>query len=213
MEIFYVLTAVRLLVPLTILRWPLAGLLLSNLADLYDWQFAPVGNEIQVKNYQTWDKAMDFYYWLFALVIVFRWKDKLAKWIAIGLFSYRIVGMVAFFFTGERALLFFFPNVFENFVILYLAYQFIFKRDTMLDGPRTTALVLGFLTIPKLLHEYLQHFTGKHPWEYWNTGGFLDFSGLVEEYTNYFFWGGLFYVVPFLLLLLYFWKFQKINKL
>lgn len=204
MEIFTILTLVRLTVPLTILKWPLFGILLSNLADLYDWQFAPVHNEADLKLYQTWDKTLDLYYWLFALVIVFRWKDKLAKRIAIGLFVYRIVGMVLFFATEMRSMLFFFPNIFENFVILYLAYVFIFKDNQMLKRKRDVVLVLALLAVPKIIHEYYLHFLEKQPWEFYNVGQFLGFTGFFEEYTNYFFWGGLFYVLPFIILFFYF---------
>jgi len=35
-------TAVRLLVPFSILRWPLWGLLASSVVDMYDWKFVQV---------------------------------------------------------------------------------------------------------------------------------------------------------------------------
>jgi len=204
MEIFAILTLIRLIVPFSILKWPLPGILLSNLADLYDWQFAPVHNAADMKLYQTWDKAMDLYYWLFALVIVFRWKDIWAKRIAVGLFLYRIAGMGLFFVTGARSALFFFPNIFENFVILYLSYAFIFKDKLMFKTKRDAVLVLALLAIPKIIHEYYLHFLEHQPWEYYNVGQFFGLTGFFEEYTNYFAWGGLFYIIPFIILFFYF---------
>lgn len=196
---FYV-TLLRLLVPLSILKWPLWGVLVSSLADIYDWKLVNLKTESDFLLYQNWDKAMDLYYLIFALFMTLKWKDKLAKKIALGLFLYRVIGMVFFWLSGKRIFLFLFPNLFENFFIFYLLYVFLFKKTKLLTSAKVTAIVLSLLTIPKLIHEYFLHFLEKQPWEFYSFGG---------EYTNNLVWGGLLYILPFIVGLFLVKKFNR----
>jgi len=79
--------------------------------------------------YQAWDKAMDLFYWLFILWIVWSWKDVWTKRVAFGLFFYRVTGMLLFWLTQWRPLLLIFPNVFENFVIWSLVLFMLTKKE------------------------------------------------------------------------------------
>lgn len=203
---FYV-TSLRLLIPLFILKWPLWGILASSLADMYDWQFVNLATPDDFALYQNWDKAMDLYYWIFALIIISKWKDLAAKRLALGLFIYRIFGMVMFWLSGKRMYLFIFPNVFENFFIFYLLFTLLFKKYKLLSSWKVGAIVFSVLIIPKLIHEYFMHFLEKQPWEFYNVGGYFGFKGFFEEYTNYLVWGSIFYILPFIIGL--FW----VNKL
>lgn len=196
MEIIFIITTARLLVPLLILKFPIPGITLSILADLYDWQFYPVSNAVELGQYQAWDKALDLYYHLFILYIVFKFKDKIARKAAIFLFAYRIVGLALFTVTHNRQFLFFFPNFFENFVIFYLFYKLFSKEDILFKSKKTFFAILSVIAIPKIIHEYFQHFLVKQPWEIYDVGAYLQADGILREYINYLSWGALFYIVP-----------------
>ncbi len=207
-------TAVRLLVPVSILRWPLWGLLASSVADMYDWKFIHVITDQETATYQAWDKAMDLYYWLFILWIVRLWKESWARKMAVGLFSYRLVGMVLYWLTKWRSLLVIFPNVFENFVIWCLVLFMLTKKETLSLTFQQKIVMLSLLTIPKLIHEYFLHFLTRQPWELYDIGRWMGLSGIVQEYVNYFAWGGLLYLVPLVgFLLLYSPSFIPIKQI
>ena len=198
------ITIVRLLVPVSILRWSLWGLLASSIVDMYDWKFVHVATDQDMVVYQSWDKVMDLYYWLFVLWIVWSWKDSWARKVAVALFSYRLVGMVLYWLTQWRFLLFIFPNVFENFVIWCLVLFLLTKKEKLFLTHLQKIIMLILLVIPKLIHEYFQHFLTRQPWELYDVGKWMGLEGIVQEYVNYFAWGGLLYVVPLVgFLLLY----------
>lgn len=193
------ITVIRLIVPFSILRWQLGGILISMVVDVYDWQFVNVMSAEDTIVYQTWDKTLDLYYWLFIIwIILSTWKDAWAKKVAFGLFSYRIFGMGLFWLTDWRPLLFFFPNVFENFVIWFLILFLITKKQKLDLTSFQKIIMMTALIIPKLIHEYFQHFLGFQPWEIYNVGSWLGTTGLIQEYINYITWGGMLYIVPFI---------------
>ena len=111
--------------------------------------------------------------------------------------------MGLFWLLDWRPLLFFFPNVFENFVIWSLILFLITKKQKLALTSLQKIIMMTALIIPKLTHEYFQHFLGSQPWEIYNVGNWLGLTGLLQEYTNYFAWGGLFYIVPFVGFLLF----------
>ena len=200
----------RLTVPLLIFKFPLVGVLLSSLVDMYDWQFITLETSENMVNYQFWDKVFDQYYLIFAFIVLFRWKDKIARNIAVLLFSIRIIGVAAFFVSNAKVFLLFFPNVFENFFIFYLFYVWITKNHILVRSWKIGITVLSAIIIPKLFHEYFMHCLNKQPWEFYNVGVFLGLSGFFEEYANYIAWGGLFYLLPIAILL--FWLKRKNSK-
>ncbi|MCI0582297.1 MAG: hypothetical protein L0227_05270 [Chloroflexi bacterium] len=161
----------RLGLPLTILRWPLAGGLLSMAIDALDvvlvdavagllgqpGQFGPFYAQI--------DKWLDTYYLGLELVAVRRWPETWPRRVALALFAWRLIGVVAFEVTAYRPLLVVFPNLFEN-MFLYLL---IVRRWVPAILPRTlpqTILVSLLLLIPKELQEYVLHWEELHPWQW-----------------------------------------------
>ena len=153
--------------------------------------------------YQNWDKAMDLYASLFIVWIVRQWHDVWARRVALGFFGYRLIGVILFWLTGWRPILFFFPNVFENFVILCLAIFWLTKKKTLNLDPLHKAIMLGVLIIPKMTQEYFQHFLGLQPWEIYSFGSWLGFKGAVSHQADWIFWGVLLYLVPMVGFLLY----------
>ena len=145
--------AARLLVPLTILRWPLVGGILSIAADTVDivifniWGFPSW-------DYQRFDKTLDLYYLALELVVVQRWL-RFERCLASILFAYRLVGILLFEVAGWRAALLVFPNLFEVYYLLPLGVTRFAPRYAL--TPRRTLGWLALLLLPKLAQEYLLH--------------------------------------------------------
>jgi hypothetical protein len=117
--VFVTVVGLRFLVPLLIPRFPLPAVLACLVLDGIDqtifqtFGFDPPG-------YQNYDKAMDVYYLAIAFLSSLQnWTNSAAVAISRFLFFYRMVGVMAFELTGERALLLIFPNTFEYFFIAY----------------------------------------------------------------------------------------------
>lgn len=193
----YLETALRFLIPLSIFRYAKLGILLSIIADLNDWKFLNVTTAQELVFYQSWDKTLDLYYQSIIFIVILKFKDHLFKKTAIILFGCRLLGVALFSLTQNSKFLFFFPNIFENFVIFYLLALAISKKDIVFTSKKMVLVALAFLSIPKLIHEYFMHFLVKQPWEIYNAGKYLGFSGLWEELTNNFVFGSLLYVIPF----------------
>ena len=109
---YIILTLVRLILPLSILRWPLFGIILAASLDYKDWDFLGVSNDREMIFYQNWDKFMDIYYLALAWFVSLKWQDKIARVTSSILFFWRVLGIPVAFFI-DRSLLILFPNIFE----------------------------------------------------------------------------------------------------
>jgi hypothetical protein len=196
MDFPYLLTLIRLVLPLFILKWPLLGIVLTNFADTIDWKLFPFTNSADYQYYQTWDKALDLFAQIFIVAIVLGWKEKLARTTALFFFGFRLIGVILFELTHFRPLLLLFPNVFDNFVFFYLFCLYLFKRKQLSLSFESLSIILSALIFPKLFHEYFMHYLLKQPWELYDVGKFLGMTGAAQELTNYFTWGILLYVIP-----------------
>lgn len=187
--IWIVATIARLLVPLTILRWPLFGILASIALDSNDYYVLPLETKEDYTMYQAWDKLLDLYYLAFAAFFAYKINDKYIRRVAMGLFAWRLVGVALLEVTQDRTLLLLFPNVFENFVIFYLIYKLLEPNVAMPRSKLATAMVVIGLAIPKQLQEQYLHVTETYPTEV--LGGFMQLS--TAMYAAY-------VIVPLLLL-------------
>ena len=166
-----IVIAIRGLVPLTILRWPLAGGILSLVVDAVDvvlvdaiagllgepGEFGPTYAQI--------DKWLDVYYLGLEVLVARRWAEVNLRWAAYLLFAWRLIGVILFEITIVRPLLLVFPNLFENFFLFVLIARRWFPRFL----PRTvgqTILVNVVLLIPKEVQEYILHWEELHPWQW-----------------------------------------------
>jgi hypothetical protein len=144
--------AFRVATALPVLRWPLAGGLLAIGGDLADLVLRDlVGG---VGDYQLLDKLLDQVYLALFLVVALRWSG-LERRVAVALFVYRLVGSLAFGLSGERAILFLFPNVFEPW-FLFVAARHHLPRPFAWTPGRLTAVLAG-LTLLKLVQEWALH--------------------------------------------------------
>jgi phage shock protein PspC (stress-responsive transcriptional regulator) len=119
--VFGVILILRVGVPLAIPRFPLPAILAALVVDAAD-QTILAAFDAEPANYQGYDKALDIYYLAIAYLSTLRnWP----AWAAFGtsqfLWYYRLIGVVAFEFSGARVLLLIFPNTFEYFFIAYEA--------------------------------------------------------------------------------------------
>ena len=157
---------IRLIVPLSIFRWPLLGGIASALADLLDVVMLDIINLGDFSNYTKIDKALDWYFLFFMAILAFRWKPN-EKWTLIGLFFYRTIGVVIVELGGPRELLFVFPN----FVLMF--FLFVVIRDRFFPAYQLTkkriAIALLIMLGPKLFQEWVLHIAQFPPWEWIKT--------------------------------------------
>jgi hypothetical protein len=166
-----IVVAIRLIVPLSILRWPIAGGIASMIADALDVVLVDVlagllGEPPEFgPSYSGLDKLLDTYYLAFELYVALRWQDAMLRWTAVGLFIWRFIGVVLLEVTGQRQWLLVFPNLFENFY-LYIAVTMRFAPRLVPKTLARLALVLVVLLVPKEIQEYVLHYAQFHPWQW-----------------------------------------------
>lgn len=149
--------SLRLLIPLTIFKWPLAGGIASLVVDAIDTNIVKFFN-VEIPNYVYTDKYLDMYYLSIELIVSLKWANKLAKRTSIFLFVWRLIGFVGLELTHIRPLLFIFPNLFENFFIYFVVLKKLKKDKWLSSGKRLgiALLVLWILKVPQevVLHVY-----------------------------------------------------------
>ncbi len=154
----------RLMVPMFIPRFPLVGALIALALDTADWPLTVGTHAMAHTLYQPIDKFLDLWMLSFEAIAATRWLDAKAKHVLLGLYGTRFIGIVLFLFTGVRPLLFFFPNIAENFYLFYAAVTWITKQPIL---PQSFILpVLMVIGIPKLFQEYAQHMIQMPTWQY-----------------------------------------------
>lgn len=165
-----IVLALRLLVPLTIFRWRITGAIASMLVDAIDvvivFGLATLLHEPTDfgDGYQRFDKWLDMYYLTFEVGISLTWPNKLARITSVALFLFRFTGIAAFELTGEqyRLLIFYFPNLFENFFLYYIIVSR-FWPNLVPQKLSQLLLVLTLLYIPKFGQEWVLHYQQFHP--------------------------------------------------
>jgi len=154
-----VIFSLRLLIPLSIFRWPLWGGLASLIIDAADTNIVkPFG--VEIPNYTITDKYLDTYYLGIEMIVSLSWFNKLAKNTSVVLYLWRLAGLIAFKITGAQYLLFIFPNLFENFFLFYVFWAKIgkeTKEKLWLNSYKRLSLVLFLLWLPKIPQELVLH--------------------------------------------------------
>lgn len=158
-----IVVLLRLIIPLTIFRFPLLGGLIAILLDYLDFQLIQILNHGDLTNYQFTDKLLDIYYLTLEVGVVLIWKNKLVRQIGLVLFLYRFIGFLLFSVFQNPLILVLFPNVFEVFYLSYLSSLKIFKKD-LLTSTKTLFIVLTIFMSFKIVHEYFLHINNTHPW-------------------------------------------------
>jgi hypothetical protein len=161
-----IVIALRLIVPLLIFRRPLAGGVAAMIMDTIDVVLISALDLGGFGDYyHTTDKLLDTYYLSFEFAVALRWSNAYARWIAAALFPYRLLGVLLFELTGQRVMLFVFPNLFENWW-LYCAFTLQHAPRYAPRSPQSAALALVLLLIPKMAQEYVLHYAEIRPWDW-----------------------------------------------
>lgn len=144
--------ALRIIVPLVILRFPLTGVGLATVLDWYDFRI--IGHW---ESYQVIDKWLDFYYLAICMWVARSWVDPIARRLAYWLFGYRALGVILMGFVHAEWLLFIFPDVFGWYFIFYHVFMRFSRSSRLFTSWRDIWPVLVALLIPKLFQEYVLH--------------------------------------------------------
>jgi hypothetical protein len=149
-----VIALFRIVGSLPVLRWPLAGALLAILVDTGDLLVRDTLDLGGLPDYQSLDKWLDQVYLGLFLVVALRWQG-IERTVAMALYAFRLVGFMAFEATGERLVLFLFPNVFE---VWFLAVATLHRfRPGFAWSPGRLAVALLVLTLIKEIQEWALH--------------------------------------------------------
>jgi len=161
-----IVIAIRLFVPLLILRYWLVGGIVAMLADAFDVIIIElVGMGGFGNHYEQTDKLLDSYYYCLELTVALKWMSPWVRLPALMLFGYRLVGAVLFEVLDVRALLIVFPNLFEHWWI-YCVVVMKWFPSLVPRGWRSTLIPLVLLLIPKMAQEYLLHVIEAEPWDW-----------------------------------------------
>jgi hypothetical protein len=169
--VFICVVAARLLVPLSIPKYPVPGIIGAFLVDAVDQTIFQTFGGLP-RNYEAYDKALDLYYLVIAYTSTLRnWTDPSAFLIGRFLWYYRLIGTVAFELSGVNALLLVFPNTFEYFFMAYEIVRVRWRPDR-LSRHALLGLAAFIWIVIKLPQEYWIHvadldFTdesGRHAW-------------------------------------------------
>lgn len=154
-----IIIALRLIVPLLIVRFPLTGLLAAGFLDVID--FSIIGSH---NWYQVLDKLLDLYYLSLCLYVVLKtWRDPIARHLAVGLFAFRMAGVGVLLLGVPEWSLLFFPNLFEMLFGFYTLYRLWSREPILFRRRRDVSVVMTVLAIPKLVQEYGLHIYVPHP--------------------------------------------------
>jgi hypothetical protein len=166
--VFVAIVAARFGVPLLIPRFPLPAIAAAFTLDAVD-QTVFAAFDVEPPNYQSYDKALDIYYLAIAYISTIRnWTDGFAFGVAQFLWYYRLVGVLAFEFSGVRALLLIFPNTFEYFFDTYEAVRVWYDPRRLVK--RAVLGIAAFIWI------FI-----KLPQEWWIHVAQLDFTDFLGE--------------------------------
>jgi hypothetical protein len=149
-----IIGAVRVLGALPVLRWAFVGAIIAILVDTSDIFLMNLLDLGGLGSYQRFDKYADLAYLLTFLAVAWRWQGP-ARSVAVALFVYRMVGFVAFEATGQRAVLLFFPNLFE-FWFLFVA-SLPHWNPAFAFTPRRVISTNAVLLVAKEAQEFVLH--------------------------------------------------------
>jgi hypothetical protein len=152
--------AYRVAGSLPVLRWPFWGGIVAVVCDLFDLLLFNVAMVYLgwrgFDGYQTFDKWADQVYLATFLIVAWRRFPQSARWIAVALYAFRLVGFVGFE-AGllPREGLFLFPNLFE-FWFLAVAFTLRYRPSFAWTASRS-GVVLAVLLVAKLVQEWALH--------------------------------------------------------
>lgn len=170
--VFLIIVGLRLLVPLAIPRYPLPAIIAAATLDGLDLGIFTGVTNLDVTNYQSYDKALDVYYLTIAYLSTMRnWTNVDAVVAARILIYIRLLGSLAFELTGFRWMLLVFPNAFEYFFVFYHLVALRWNPER-LSRKDILVVIAAIWIVIKLPQEYWLHVAQRdtsdlllaHPW-------------------------------------------------
>ena len=160
-----VLTILKISFALLIFYNPIWGILLSLFFDWIDGGiFILLGMKIDreeyFKIYHNFDKVTDFIFDLVLITYLYFTSQPQILLIAIVLLSIRFMGIFIYYQTQNTKSLLIFPNIFENFALLYII-------TTIWGIPLNTFFLLTIAIITKMPQEYFLHKNGNRDVAKW----------------------------------------------
>jgi hypothetical protein len=169
--IVFLVVGARFGIPLFIPRFPLPAILAALVLDAADQSIFQQTTDLNLDNYQGYDKALDVFYLTVAYTATMRnWANPLAFRVARFLWYYRLIGVVAFEVTDQRWLLLVFANTFEYF--------FIFFEGTRTRWNPARLGRRGVIGAAAAIWIFI-----KLPQEWWIHIAQLDFTDVVKEHV------------------------------
>lgn len=157
MLVFWAVVIARFLLPLTIPRYPLPGVLACLILDGIDQTIFQLFTDLPLEGYQSYDKSLDIYYLSITYLSTLRnWSNLYAFKLDRFLFYYRLVGVAIFELTQLRPILLIFPNTFEYFFIFYEAVRLKWDPNVLTKRKLITAAAIIWVFI-KIPQEYWIH--------------------------------------------------------
>jgi hypothetical protein len=151
---YYFVVLVRIVAAPLILIWPTTAIILSLFLDIIDADLAY--KVITKKQYQLIDKILDSWVYVFELILAWAVLPDF-RFLLMGLFVWRTIGLMIFLKLRNRKILLIFGNFFENvFFLLYFAS--VFKSlNFILLNPIYFNLGMAFAFMSKIFHEWFIH--------------------------------------------------------
>lgn len=155
--VFLAVVGLRLIIPLAIPRYPLPAIIGSATLDGLDLGIFTGITNLDVTNYQSYDKALDVYYLTIAYLSTMRnWTNIDAVIAARVLIYIRLVGSLLFELSDLRYMLLLFPNTFEYFFVAYHLVALRWDPDRLARRD-IVAMVAAIWIVIKLPQEYWLH--------------------------------------------------------
>lgn len=159
-----IVISIRLVGPLLIFRYWLVGGIVAMVLDTADVILIDaLGLGGFGGNYAEIDKINDSYYYVIEFIVALRWTNRWMTIPAIGLFVFRVIGAILFEVTHDHVMLFFFPNMFENWWLYCVVVMKWFPK-AIPHSWKSVMVPMLILLVPKMGQEYLLHYSEAHPW-------------------------------------------------
>lgn len=153
--VFFVI-ALRLILPLFMVHFPLTGWVVSFIGDNIDLVLLEAAHSPYLKHYQQIDKLLDLFFLTVIASLVIRWKKGLIRSLALVMYFWRFIGVFVFIIIGAEQVLLFFPDVLPVFFpIVLLDTKFFHSR--ILSTNKKIAITAFILLLIKIVFEYVLH--------------------------------------------------------
>ncbi|MFH1401184.1 MAG: hypothetical protein ABIH41_06735 [Nanoarchaeota archaeon] len=161
----WVVVVFRLLVPLLMFRFPLWGGVAAFVADSIDVLLTKLIGHGELVNYILLDKILDSFALAIMVLVSFRWGRMV--WVtSLVLFGWRLIGVVLIAPDpfARQGLLLVFPALIGFFYLFCAARERYFP--SFVFTPKSLAVVLLVLLVPKLMQEAILHnaYVQSWPW-------------------------------------------------